>query len=158
MNLPGGKQTDRKCLECTVTYQLNHEERVFQIPTTAGGHDYIQQTGTQHSRLSQPFRRTRPSCSAPLYSPGYPSRIWKGRNKTHLASFFLVVLKSDRFSLMQNFLENVFFSSCALDRPSVLGEFYRWCSPEICCTVLLHMNGKKKREEGCKVRASQDCI
>lgn len=46
VNLSGGKQTDRKCLECAVTYQLNHEERVFQIPTTAGGHDYTQQTGT----------------------------------------------------------------------------------------------------------------
>lgn len=45
VSLPGGKQTER-CLECAVNYQLNREEWVFQIPTTAGGHDYTQQTGT----------------------------------------------------------------------------------------------------------------
>lgn len=31
-------KTDRKCLECAVTYQLHHEERGFQIPSTAAGH------------------------------------------------------------------------------------------------------------------------
>lgn len=46
VSLPSGKQTDRKCLECAVTYQLNHEERVFQIPTSAGGQDYTQQPDT----------------------------------------------------------------------------------------------------------------
>lgn len=69
VSLPGGKQTDRKCLECAVTYQLNHDERGFQIPITAGGHAYTQQTGTQHSRLSQPFKRTRPSCPSPILFP-----------------------------------------------------------------------------------------
>lgn len=100
VSLPGGKQTDRKCLECSVTYQLNREERGFQIPTAAGGHDYIQQTGAWRSRLSQPFKRTRPSCAPPppLYLIPLGVPVGEGRNKIKLREcFFIVWLKPGFF-------------------------------------------------------------
>lgn len=43
-NLPSGKTTDRKCLECTMTYRLHHEERDLSIPAAAGGRGCAQQT------------------------------------------------------------------------------------------------------------------
>lgn len=71
---------------------------VSESPPAAGGHDYAQQTRRKHSRLSQPFKRTRPSFSPPLYLVPLGVPVGCGREGTEQNSVFYVSLKPDFFS------------------------------------------------------------
>lgn len=73
-NLPGGKQTAGKCLECHLTFQPNLEEKVFpkSPPSPAGGHDLAAHNKQEQSVAASPsLSRVAPA----LFPPNFQNPV-----------------------------------------------------------------------------------